>query len=513
MKNQSKLYLFLIILISIFTCFSCNNEDDDIFIEEKTLQFPPNENIKSFIFSASVNNLREDMVGIYDENTSQIRFVTQKLIRDIDKLIPTFEVEGTIKVNGEVQKSGVSSHSYLTPVTYTVKGIDNTEKEYTVVFESPQTSGLPVLIIDTDNNSPIISKEKYIKADIKTFDPNNNKYNIDTRTEIRGRGNSTWRYSKKPYRLKFFEKTSLFGYPAEKSWVLIANWLDPTLIMNTVAFEYGYRLGLPYTNHSTHVEVFINGNYEGNYMLTEQIQAKENRVDINKQMGFLVELDSYYDAVPKFRTKKLNLPVMIKSPEEGDIQFVKDDLNALEASLFDPAFPNTDYQDMININMLIDYMLISEIVKNQEIQGPKSVYMYKKDQTPGAKICLGPLWDYDWAFGYSGQGKEFTYFFVPDQMILNSNYKGNQNGYKFFCRFLDDPDFRTRYKARWNKLYMANKLNMNSFIDKLANNLHKSHIQNFKRWPNGMIYEDEISKMKEWLNDRIEYLNKEINKY
>ncbi|MDR1971935.1 MAG: CotH kinase family protein, partial [Treponema sp.] len=125
---------------------------------------------------------------------------------------------------------------------------------------------------------------------------------------------------KKPYRLKFIEKQKLFGLTKAKSWVLLANAGDKTLIRNSIAFEMGQRFDLPFTNHYIPVELVLNGEYRGSYLLTEQIQTGKGRVDIvddydeDEDMAdeYLVELDNYYDEEPKFRTSTVPFPVMIK---------------------------------------------------------------------------------------------------------------------------------------------------------------------------------------------------------
>jgi hypothetical protein len=129
-------------------------------------------------------------------------------------------------------------------------------------------TGLPVIKINTHKRRAVTSKKAYAAADIEIVEPRNSGNNIKTAVEIRGRGNSSWspRVLKKPYRLKFSRKTALFGYEKAKSWVLLANDQDPTLILNSTAFELGRRFGLPFTPHYTHVELILNGRYGGSYV-------------------------------------------------------------------------------------------------------------------------------------------------------------------------------------------------------------------------------------------------------
>jgi hypothetical protein len=467
----------------------------------------PEPEMSSFSISAEEAGLDVDLTGTIDEDQKTILLATQKWIEHIGNLKAAFVSTGTVTVSDVVQESGVTGQDFRGNVVYKVTTEDNATGEYTVVFESPQATGLPVIKIDTKDNQPIISKETYVKTNIKIVDLNDNAYSFEHteyKDEIRGRGNSTWSYPKKPYRLKFDKKISLFGAEAAKSWVLLANYIDPTLIMNTVTFELGHRIGLPYTNHYTPVELFLNGAYQGSYMLTEQMQVGKGRVDIDEDVGFFVELDSYYDEEPKFRTDLYDLPVMIKSPEDlepSGYDFVKTAINGLETAMQASTFPASGYRDLINLDTFVDFLLINEIVRNNELGHPKSTYMYK--DKGDAKISMGPLWDFDWAFSYAGSG--YAHF---------TSSTGRSGKHAFFQRFFDDPDFTAQFKAHWNAKYVE-IAGMTAFIDEQAEKLKRSQAENFKIWwvNDNIDYRQEIEKMKEWWSARITYLNTEINKY
>jgi hypothetical protein len=380
-------------------------------------------------------------------------------------------------------------------------------------------TGLPIMKIDTKNNKPIVGKEEYTTADIEIVDPDNIIRNIKTTAEIRGRGNSSWGTGKNPYRIRFFEKTSLFGYEKARSWVLLANYWDITLLANSVAFELGRRMDIPFTPHYTHVELVLNGRYEGSYVITEQIQVGRGRVEIDEKTGFLVELDAHYDKGPKFRTPVLELPVMIKHPEnfdeEAGYDFVKDAVNELEAALFSDLFPDTNYRDLIDLDNFIDVIMVNEITRNEDFQTPQSVYLYREGKKD-ARLRLGPLWDFDDGFGYDdgrlfGLGYDFGRFFNDTAgMFYNSAFRGGP-GKPFFDRFFEDPYFRAKYRERWNDHYKV-IADMETFIDQMGTFLGKSQEANHRvwRWRRGAPKE-ETERMKTWWRGRIEYLNKEIN--
>jgi hypothetical protein len=278
--------------------------------------------------------------------------------------------------------------------------------------------------------------------------------------------------------------------------------------MNEVAFEAGRRFGVEHVNHSRFVELYINGTYRGNYQITEQIEAAPGRVEIDADAGgFLIEIDKYWDSTPKFRTSLYNLPVMLKGPKTAEIaRLAQDALNALEVSLADG-----NWGDHVDEGSFINYMLATELVRNPEIGQPKSLYIYRRDAE--SKLRFGPMWDYDWGFGYAANGS-FDYFQPKTLTVLYGPHR-NETGYNgigFLTRFYDDPEFCERYKARWNELMDDGvQEGLIPFIDDLAASLSRSAEFNFERWQNGKDHTEEISAMKRWLTERIAALDKEIN--
>lgn len=446
--------------------------------------------------------------AVIDNDTGTITIQTQQWIDDLDALAAEFSATGTVNVAGAVQASGASSHDFHHEVEYTVTTGQQFHKTYTVQLRSPQTTGLPVIRIDTLNSEDITSKDYYLQTNIRITDPqnpDNDIEHVDFADTVKGRGNSTWTYSKKPYRLKFNKKISLFGLTKAKSWVLLANHREPTLMMNSITLELGQRLGMPFTNHYVHVELFLNGNYKGSYVLSEKIQVNPGRVDIDEDTGFLVELGTNFNEENQFRSNIYDLPVMIESPEDledpAGYDFVKNAMNGLEAALADPAFPDNGYRDLIDMDTFIDFLLVNEIVQNPEISAPRSVYMYKD---AGGTIAMGPLWDFDAGFGWVyGLGSGRVYFAAPQNLI---------DRHPFIARIFEDPQFISRYRERWNQI-RDTVAEMSSFISDLAGKLDRSQEQNYLRWPEAKDnpYDQGIAALLDWWNRRIDYLDTAIN--
>jgi len=378
-------------------------------------------------------------------------------------------------------------------------------------------TGLPIIYIYTEKEKPIDSKEKYLKAAFYMFDMTdmeNPRLSLNTTTDIRGRGNDTWNQPKKPYRLKFHDKQSLFGLEAAKDWILLANARDYTLIMTNIAFELGRRFELPFTHHTFPVEVVLNGKHVGSYVLTENKEVGKGRVDIDKNEGWWVEADNYWDEDPKFKSNILQLPFMISSPKDlptSGYDFVKNDLNQFEAKLFETNYPNNNFMDLMNVSTFIDYFMINEIVQNWDIHQPRSMYWYK-DKGDDAKISLGPLWDFDWAFGFDGNTEKY---FGGYGIIFGNVQHVSHPGSKLISKLFESQQLRTLYKERWNEKY-STILSMTAYIDEQAKMVQESQKRNAAIWGwkgNDPDYMTEIERMKQWWVGRINYLDSKIQNY
>jgi len=378
--------------------------------------------------------------------------------------------------------------------------------------------GLPIIQINTENGAPILDKVNYVPIQFILTDKNNPANNISLTAEdfsdggIRGRGNSTWILpSKKPYRIKFNKKQSLFGLEKAKSWILLANFFDLTLIKNSLAFELGHRLNVPYTPSYHYVELYLNGEYMGNYMLTEHKEVAPGRVDIDPTKGWFIELD-HYEKEPRFKTKKYGLTVMIKSPDFGTFSsnpmyyFVKDDLNKLCDSMASVNFPENGYRDLIDMKSIINYFLVNLILNNGDFNLPGSIYFHKDK---GGKISGGILWDFDTAFGFSWDS--YSLYVINDNILTNK-----YPSYSFFNRFFQDPVFLARWKENWNDNFSVVS-SMTQFIDSIASEIRESALENYKKWHYTGHYpvvdfDYWIEEMKQYYKTRINYFNNEYNK-
>lgn len=322
---------------------------------------------------------------------------------------------------------------------------------------------LPCLCIDTP--SPVSSKETWVTgADIRMMFPNGQVQELG-KTKIKLRGNSTLHYPKKSYNIKLEESASLIGIRENKSWCLLAQWMDRTLLRNDVAFEIARRTdGLDWTPKGEFVELRLNGKMSGTYYLCEKIKASKERVPV-AECGYILELDTNYDEAWKFHSAGLNLPVMVKEPDEDDMNeeiflTIKDEYNRAESYV--TTSNHKVYGSAVDIDSYIDWLFVHELCCNYEPTHPKSAYMHR---APDGLLHAGPVWDFDWG--------TFTSKAETTRPLFSSLW---------FGYLMADPVFVSRLKEKWTR-ELPNFLEIPDYILRRAAHLEKAADTNFCQWP------------------------------
>jgi len=427
---------------------------------------------------------------------------TAKLKYFKQKLIATFSTEATsVTIDGIVQETGKTIVDFSQPVKYTLTSRYGTKAEYLISID--WEGSVPRISIVTAGNAPIVSKDDYLQATIK-IEGLGGFQDYSGTTKIKGRGNSTWGYPKKPYRIKLDKKAALLGLAEEKDWVLLANYLDPTLMFNVVAMKAGQLLQMPYTNHMIPVELTINDTYMGSYVFTEQVAVATNRVNI-EDGGTLLELDAYYDEPWKFKSTNYNLPVMVKYPDissEAGLTVLQNEFQVMENAIASSAFPGNNYSDYLDINSLVDLFIVCNLTDNEELNHPKSLYVYKPKN---GKYSFGPLWDFDWAFGFEGTGTHFVKY--NNDLLWNSSSAGTV----FFKRLLSDPKVKTLFKQKWTSFKSAKVPELMLYLDKYASTIEASRKRDYTKWGTGSgDFMADYQNMRAWMNKRIGYIDQYV---
>ena len=491
----TRLIIFLYGL-PILLFLGCNKNDTIAPMED--------EQDSSLIFESFIlekkNNpfLSEDVVFDITGNT-----LTGPLKNFFFQAVPTFRTNAaTITVNQEAQTSGSSTVDFRRGVTYTLQSDSGTSRSYNVnILWDNQ---LPQVNITSAGSLPITSKTEFLPARI-IINGQTRYPNFEASAQIRGRGNTTWTYPKKPFKIKLDEEASILGLAPEKDWILLANYLDGTHLLNAVGMKLGQLLELPYTNTVIPVEVTLNGDYLGAYMLTEQIEVKKNRVNVGEE-GLLLNLDTNFDEPFQFPSTHFRLPVTIKYPKLIDARKVADikkEFEEMEALVASSDFPNNNYLDYWDGDAFAKYLIVYMLTSNEEINHPKSTYIYK---TASGKYTMGPIWDFDWAFGFEGTLEHFS---NADKPLF---WTRPGRGTHFFSQFLTDPLIKQLVKDNWADFENQQFQELLGYIDEYAFLIQGARTRDFVLWAQGRNdFNGEVANLKNWLSSRAQYMRGFIN--
>ena len=379
-------------------------------------------------------------------------------------------------------------------------------------------SDVPAIFVSLNNEIPLStvnSESKDIKYEgtVSTLGCKKSKDNIsDMQIEFKGRGNTSWSMPKKSYQIKLNKKTNFLGIgnSKEKKWVLIANYQDPTLLKNKIMNDLCVKMGLSSCPNSDFADLYVNGEYVGNYLVCDKIEIKDNRVNLTDEKGLLIELDNAYynDEDYWFKSKQNNYYSVKEAISEKNEEILLDAISSFRDAI--DAFQTELYSDnaswericqMIDVESFAKYYLINEFAENTDSYY-SSCFLYKNGDND--VIHMGPTWDYDSAFGFSkgtsrGENPEvdFTlkyaymndmqrlYVFPQFASLVNEIYSSQL---KPLLDEINVEEMSEKHKAStkinsfvWNSFneYNNKKSYLNSFIEK-RKNYYKNKYSNDK---------------------------------
>ncbi|MBQ7907369.1 MAG: CotH kinase family protein [Clostridia bacterium] len=268
----------------------------------------------------------------------------------------------------------------------------------------PEGLSVPALSINTVDYTDITSREEYLDCFVSLTNYENEFEDISAR--IRGRGNSSWEYDKRPYKLKFDTRVDMFGNGAAKDWTLIANHCDLSLSRNYLAQSVASLFdSINCTTSVQFVELYLNYEYIGVYLLCEQIEVQETRVNIDDDLskvdtGYLFEMDARGDGYTFFAGQKC---YVIKSPDTDDPTFTTEHKNFIRDYVNSclTAVNSDDYTlvtELMDVESFAEAYVVFELFNCVDV-GYSSFFMYKD---AGGKLCAGPVWDFDRSLGIVG---------------------------------------------------------------------------------------------------------------
>lgn len=383
--------------------------------------------------------------------------------------------------------------------------------------------------------------------------------------KMRGRGNGTFtRTEKKGYQLTLDVKTGLLSMPEEKQWILNPNAFDVTLLKNKICYDIARELDMPFTPEMEYVDLYINGEYRGNYLLMEKVEIGENRVairDLEKETeilneqplesmekfqtiideerlykgyyipnqpqditgGYLLELelpDRFKEETSGFITNLLQ-PVVIKSPQYASYEqviYIKEKYQEMEDALFseDGFNPGNGkhYSEYLDISSAISKYIVEEVSKNWDT-GLTSQYLYKEQDSVSDKFYLGPAWDFDNTLGVEGVNGGGASLLEPENIHAGMRIRKSHLLYGLYLK----EDFKNAMvdvfatKAR----PMITK-EVEEVVPNVQERILESSKMNLIRWncygdipleEKLICYEEEVENIRNFIRKRVDFLKTE----
>lgn len=314
------------------------------------------------------------------------------------------------------------------------------------------SENIPAVFIDTESGTAEqINTDKEIKepGHISVLEADGSISFDYQLTYIKGRGNTSYtEFEKKPYQIKLPESVPFLGMQPAKRWAFISNSADPTLLRNALSRNLAAHLGLAQSEEGVFVDLYLNGEYVGNYYVTEKVEIQKNRLDITdlektteivnneselglyetawsdttkaKQIpenpdditgGYLIERD-FDDRFLKqvenhgsYFITQANESFLLRSPEYASpeqIAYIDAYVQSVENAILSPDGIDADsgkyYADLIDTDSFVRKYLLEEVTANYD-GGVASSYFYKDADTVNDKLFAGPIWDYDVTWG------------------------------------------------------------------------------------------------------------------
>lgn len=449
---------------------------------------------------AVIDDENSNILWMYDTDTKEYNLYLPKLADrsnltiNVDYSVPEKEAsvydENNIKLG--ILKSG-EANNYFTNDKIILKFDDENTETYTI---NVLQSTLPSVFLNIDGGDAALNA---IDADknhdigypgTAVINDSSNKTKTATFKKMKGRGNYTWTYSKRPYQVSFDKKISMLGMPKSKKWLFITNYTDGSLTRSAMFYKLTQELGIQYAITFETADVYINGKYNGTYLVTSKVESGTNRVEITDS-DYLMEIDNYTDPI-QFTTERTNKKITIKSPDVEDatveeqqavINAAKAYIDSIESLIYDENVTYEKLSSKIDMESFAKCYWVYEISLNYDAMYGSS-YMYTKD----GLLHMGPMWDYDNTLN----------LLTKNAIPLNTYYLlGNTGGAASKrLRWYNELMKRQEFSDLVDKVFLENVDKFDELIEytkQYNQNITASAKMNYTRWPYATMKQEHSS--------------------
>ena len=378
-----------------------------------------------------------------------------------------------------------------------------------------QSGTLPVMYIETRNRQPITTKTVYIPGTYYIVDEVHPEVNVGTPAlplplEMRGRGHSSWKGVKKPYKIKLGEKAPLLGMNKHKHWALL-KFYEPTV----AGMRLGNIMGMDWTPSTRPIEVVLNGDYLGLYLLTETNRISKQRLDIYEQpnwnedensipYGWLVEVDNYWEnnQIVFRENSSWNMNITLHSPDSlsaAQRDWLLNEFKSINSAIYCDDKTTSTWEQSIDVEAMARYFIIQEVLDNSD--GFHGSFYLHKDWTDDARWVAGPLWDLS-----CNQRAKTDYTF---RMKTSYGFTPHWIG-----ELIKDEDFCQAVRHAWREFYPTEMAGWMAYIDEHLLPCSQAYEQEMIRWnyTNRESLATRVERLKAALVANAEWFNEHLPK-
>ena len=534
-RNRSIFLLCFILMLAVFakkTAFSESGLEEEAILITNRLQFKMGGGMQQIslvplpLEENSENEVqeyqqKEFILSDYEENQSYetyIVYVPSGFQQDIYIILPCND---TAIINGMEYRSGAKLAEGITdrPIEVTILDKENESNIVQAIVRFMFSENVPSLFISTTSGSiqSVNSSANHSTSERATFnllDAQGNIINIETGI-IKGRGNSTWTRTeiKKPYNIELDHNVSFFGMEKQKKWSLLANLFDGSELRNKIALDFSVLLEMPFAVESQYVNLYLNGKYNGLYLLTQHIDIGGGNVHIhnlgketnilndfkNKRPELVEETDgekyiSYYKGEDPIEIsggylleflKNINIGsggpwfetshqhILIESPKyptKAEAYYIAEYIRTVEDAIWNE---DDEYKEYIDIDSWTSMYLIREFFEAWD-SDINSSYLFKEIKDP--IIYAGPAWDFDLSMGQT---------WMQHSMFTNQVIWLEGKEFSWLNRLVrNHPDFEMKVREKYITVFApAVDFLIESYIEYLYSQIHIAAEMDYVRYP------------------------------
>ena len=370
----------------------------------------------------------------------------------------------------------------------------------------PQATNLPTLYIQLDGGKSKSSIKHGVFSPASYTIVSDGRGIVEQPLDIAGRGNYSWSFDQKTYNLKLGTAEPLLGMTAGRKWVLITTWSDKTCLRNFITLNFACELlGMDYACETRFCDVYLNGKYNGLYVLSEKIALSSSRVDADAL--FECEAQYRHGDCSNCIVCPSGCHIIFKEPLDDETlsKTEKEELYKTYKQLMMKADVSLTkgidvYSRYIDVDSFVDWYIVNELAKNYDSGFTTSCYCYAKD----GKIYMGPCWDYDTCYGNQNAA---TCVWPEGWHVADSPWYGI---------LTEDEGFKAALHKRWTEL--VDNGTMQKFLDvidemdgltdaseKLDHKLYRSALSHNMRSNPSRTHEDEVAYLKAWVRIRMKW--------